>query len=513
MRRLHVLILLALLMAGCATSGTRPPVVQPPPPPPVDAGIATLGFFIHDLTTPTTGLSGVTVTCPGSGPRANNPNGSFHVDAPSGFSLECVFQHDLYEVRTAAGVPGIDTAPVDVWMHRLFMPPPTHDWTLNGQLRISGKQTVDDSGPRVVVGLHVMDLIGHGMARGLDALTPTFEMAARYGYHFLRAGFQLEITTGRWIPGPTENGWDPRDNPQLFKDILRAGIQHGLKWNLPALGIRGLDNQAENEQFDLVADAISEIGPEHFVQVVALNEAQDTGDNDDQEPGELERLINRIRTRHPQILYALTAWTGTEDDTIIRRFTRSWMRHVIMHSYRAGNVADKIRHYFNNGYEGLGRTHHVWHDEPVGVGRLVSVTDNKHQLGPAEMQLIAVAAAMRGTWTFMSGPGIVLGDEPWEAMPGLAETPAILRALPQDIQSWDIIGHSGPSQHHRIHAVVSGRPNVREDYVIDSATGRYVAIQYGPPDQPKDLPSVRPTSEDRVLVESPWGRVTVGRVH
>jgi hypothetical protein len=339
-------------------------------------------------------------------------------------------------------------------------------------------------------------------------------MAARLGYHAIRSGFQLKITTGTWIPGPTQNGWDARDNPEAFKAVLRAGIAHGLKWNLVALGLRGLDDQAENEIFDLVADTINEIGPEHFVQVVALNEAQDTGDGDDQQPGELERLINRVKSRVAQIaFYALTAWTGTEDLATIQRFTMPWMRHVVMHSYREGEVHDKIRHYFNNGYEGMGRTHHVWHDEPVGVGRLVSVTSNKDQLGPAEMQLIAVAAAMRGTWTFMSGPGIVLGNEPWDAMPGIAETPAILRALPQDLQTFDVMGHSGPGQPHRIHAVRSDRPHVREDYVIDSRTGRYVAIQYGPPGQPKDLASVRPTSEDRVLVESPWGRVTVGRVH
>jgi hypothetical protein len=512
-----VLLVVTLLSVACGIrppSTPRPPTQPPPTQPPSNPGVATIGFFVHDLTTPTVGLSGAVATCAGFEPKAVNPNGTVHFDAPSGFQLDCVFTHDIYDLRNVSGVPGIDVEPIDVWMQRVTLPPPANGWAINGRLRLNGRQTVDDSGPRLVSVLHSMDLIGHGLVRGVDAVLPTLDMAARVGYHVIRAGFQLHIPSGTWLPGPTQNGWDIRSNPELFKAILRAGIERGLKWNVVALGIRGLDNNAENEQFDLLASMIRELGPEHFVQVVASNEVRDTGDNDDQEPSELERLINRVRSKVAEIaFYALTAYTGTEDLDIIKRYTTPWMHHVVMHGYRDGQVHDKIRHYFNNGYEGMGRTHHIWHDEPVGVGRLVSVTANKHQLGPAEMQLIAVAAAMRGTWTFMSGPGVVLGDEPWEAMPGLAETPAILRELPQDLQTFDIIGHSGPNQHHRIHAVQSNRPNVREDYVIDSRTGRYVAIQYGPPDQPKDLPSVRPTSEDRVLVDSPWGRVTVGRVH
>lgn len=397
----------------------------------------------------------------------------------------------------------------------------SHPDPLVGQLRIEGGAYVDDQGPRIPCFLHAGDLIGHGLIHGVESILPTLDMAARLGYHGLRSWFQLEITTGKWLRGPTEDGWDPRDNPGRFVEILRAGAERQLRWNLAAGGIRGVSNRGEDELFDLVASAIDQIGAEHFAMVVASNEVKDTGDDDDQAASELERVVSRIRVRHPQVLYGLTAYTGTEDDATLRRYTAGWMRQVLLHGYRDGQVHDKIRHYFNNGYEGPGRwgagnglvgSHLLWHDEPVGVGRLVSVTQNKHQLGGAEMAMIGCAAAIgRGAWTYFCGPGIVLNSEPWESMPGLAETPAVLRQLPQDLHRFERRGHSGSSQTARIHAVRGDRPNVRGDYAIAN-DGRYVEVQYGPPDEPKDLPNVRHTSDDRVLVESPWGRCVVGRV-
>lgn len=400
--------------------------------------------------------------------------------------------------------------------------PGEHADPLVGQLRIEHGAYVDDTGPRIPCFLHAGDLIGHGLIYGVDAILPTFDMAARLGYHGLRSWFQLKITTGTWLPGPTTHGWDPRDNPGRFVEILAAAAARGLKWNLAAGGIKGLSNSAEGELFDLVGDAIDEIGSVHFARIVGGNEIRDTGDTDDHDPRELERLVQRVRARHPRILYALGVWTGTEDEHDLRRFTASFQREVLIHGYRDGRVHDKIRHYFNNGYEGPGRwdrapgqvgDYTIEHDEPLGVGRLVSASGNVHELGAAEMQLVAAAAAIgRGAWTYFCGPGIVLGDEPWEAMPGLAETPALLRQLPQDLHRFQIRGHAGRSQPHRIHAVRDDRPNVRADYAIDPHSGRFVEVQYGPPDEPKDLPAVRGTTDEQVLVESPWGRLTSGRL-
>jgi hypothetical protein len=522
-------LLLATLTAAClSTGGVTPPAVSPQPIPggpgtqgPGPGGeLVTFEIFVHDLQTPARGLDGVAATCGGE-TRTTNGDGTAHFDVVSGRQLDCSFSREGYDPQTASAVPGID-ARLPVWMHRVFTAPPVHADPLFGQLRIESAAYVDDRGPRIPVCLHAGDLIGHGLLRGLDAVLPTLDLAARYGYHCVRSWFQLKITTGTWLPGPTTHGWDPRDNPGRFVEILQAGAARGLKWNLAAGGIKGLSNADEDQLFDLVASAIDQVGAQHFARIVGGNEIRDTGDSDDQDPRELERLVNRVRSRHPRILYGLAVWTGTEDEGDLRRFTASWMRDVLIHGFRSGQVHDKIRHYFNNGYEGPGRwgrapgqvgTHQLWHDEPLGVGRLVSASGNVHQLGAAEMQLIAVAAAIgRGSWTFFSGPGVVLGDEPWEAMPGLAETPAILRELPQDLHRWDIRGHAGPGQTHRIHAVRGDRPNVRADYAIDNDTGRFVEIVYGPPNEPKDLPQVRGTTDERVLVESPWGRAVVGRL-
>ena len=522
--RIAWLLLVLALVAGCATARPRP-TPAPPGGPGTGAqgpgpGLDTLEVYVHDLRTPAIGLPDATVVCGGES-RQTNPDGTAHFDAAAGQQLDCEVSRAGYDGNRGSAVPGVDRR-LAIWLHRAFSTPATLD-PLVGQLRIERGAYVDANGPRLPVFLHAGDLIGHGLMHGVESILPTLDLAARLGYHGLRSWFQLEITTGTWLPGPTTHGWDPRDNPSRFVEILRAGADRGLKWNLAAGGIKGLSNADEDQLFDLVASAIDQVGAEHFAQVVGGNEIRDTGDGDDQEPRELERLVQRVRSRHPGIgLYGLGVFTGTEDEHELKRFTASWMRHVLIHGYRDGQVHDKIRHYFNNGYEGPGRwgagagrvgSHLLWHDEPVGVGRLVSATQNKGQLGAAEMQLIAAAAAIgRGAWTFMSGPGVVLGDEPWEAMPGFAETPALLRQLPQDLHRFDVRGHSGPGQPHRMHAVRGDRPNVREDYAIDTATGRFVAIQYGPPNEPKDLARVRATTDERVLVDSPWGRLVVGRL-
>lgn len=512
--RIAWLLLVLAFVAGCATSRPRPT-----PAPPVEPGapgqqpgpsLVTFEVYAHDLATPSIGLQGVTLTCGGQ-ERMTNPDGTAHFDAPAGRQLDCQATREGYDGNTASAVPGLD-ARLTIWLHRAFGASAHVDPWL-GAVRIEGRAFVSDGGPKLPVCLHLGDLIGHGLVRGVDAILPALDRAAGWGYHCVRSWFQLHLTSGKWLRGPTEDGWDPRRDPVRFVEILRAGVARGLKWNLAGGGIKGLTNADEDQLFDLLADAIGQVGPEHIAQVVALNESRDTGDADDNEPAELERLIDRVRRRHPSVLYALTAYTGIEDAAVTARYTRSWMRHSVVHGSRDGRAHDKIRHIFSWMYErGAGRDL-AWQDEPFGVGRLVSAQSGHGELDAHVMQCAAAMAALsRQAWTFMSGPGVVYTDEPLEAMPGIAETPAILRALPQDLMRFATLGHSGDSRRGtRLHAVRGDRPNVREDYAI-ATDGRYLAIQYGPPNEPKDLPRERATVDDRVLLDGPWCRVTTGRL-
>jgi len=396
----------------------------------------------------------------------------------------------------------------------LELPPvPAHPDPLVGQLRIESGAYVDDTGPRLPVFLHLGDLIGHGLVRGVDAILPALDQAAAWGYHGIRSWWQLHLTTGKWLRGPTEDGWNPLNDRQRFREILAAAAERGLAWHLAAGGTRGLSEDRERELFACLSDAIADVGPRHIALLEGINEARDTAR--DPTPEAVAKVLRPLRERFPEVLCALSAYTGHEDRVLLDQWTPHWMQHYQVHGFRDGRAHDKIRHIFSLGYDGEGTpTRRLgWQGEPWGPGRIVSAQANHHEIDADVMILGACMAAMaRQAWVVMSGPGVVYTDEPLEAMPGIAETPAILRALPQDLMRFATLGHSGDSRRGtRLHAVRGDRPNVREDYAI-ATDGRYLAIQYGPPNEPKDLPRERATVDDRVLLDGPWCRVTTGRL-
>jgi hypothetical protein len=380
-----------------------------------------------------------------------------------------------------------------------------------GRFRIEQRAFVDNNGPKLPVFLHAGDLIGQGLTLGLPAILPALDRAAELGYHGLRSWFQLHLTTGTWVPGPTQNGWNPLDDRKLFVEILAAGAERKLLWNLSGGGIKGLSNSAENELFDLVADAMDQVGPIHFAQIQAANEVRDTGDRDDLEPDELLRLLERVRRRHPDTLYSTSAFTGIEDAALTARFTPPYAQHSVVHGYRGGRAHDKIRHIFSWMREnGAGRPL-AWQDEPFGVPPGVSAQENSGELDAHVMQLAACMSAMsRQAWTYFCGSGVVYRG--WDGWAGLEETPAIVRQLPQDLMRFRQLSHSGPSQRGvRIHSVRDDAPEVRGDYAIHD-DGRVVEIVYGPPGQRRDLPTERQTTVDKQVLSGAWGSVVVQRL-
>lgn len=396
-------------------------------------------------------------------------------------------------------------------------PPGQHPDPLVGQWRTFGETAWGDAnGPRNAAVLHLLDLIGQGLVYGRDRIRPALTLAARHGFHAIRAGHHFHTDPGGWWDQWPAARWNPADAPVLFREILADGAALGLRWSVGSMGIKGIGDAAETAAFEALRDAIGDVGPEHFMFVVGLNESAFTGDEDDQDPNELERLARIIYSRYPQVLCGLTAVGGTEDRELLRRYTPARMNWFAIHQPRDGNIWDVGRHMFSRMYEGKAVRERVYDEEPggpPGPRGLVSGIGRPEQWDAHGMQYLACMSTMcRGVWTLMSGPGVVYGTSPLEDVPGLAETPAVIRAMPADVSTYQMLGHSGPSRRgQRIHAVREDAPNVRADYAI-AHDGRYVEIIHGPPNEPHNLPQERRTVDDRVILDGPIARVTAGRL-
>lgn len=398
--------------------------------------------------------------------------------------------------------------------------PPTpgpHPDPLVGQLRVEGRAFRDDTGPRLPVLCHAGDLIGQAMRFGLAHVEPALDAIAAAGYHGLRSWINVEPHV--WWANKPAPSWNLLDDRAAFRDALRAGAARGLRWHLASGGLANLGHARQREMFDGLADVIGEMGPEHVALVETCNEARDTTDDGDETPAHLASLVARVHTRFPSILTALTAYTGTEERDVMQRYTPDAQRFAYVHGYRGGRAHDKLRHIFSFVYEVLARQNGDawsrelgWQGEPFGPGRLVSAMDAHHELDAGVMGLAACMAAMsRQVWTFMSGPGVILHDEPLEQMPGFALTPALVRQLPQDLMTWPILGHAGDSKRGlRIHAA---RGDVRADYAI-ARDGKFVEVTYGPPEQIDDGPLTqeRATRDVQRIHSCAWGHVDVGHL-
>lgn len=388
--------------------------------------------------------------------------------------------------------------------------PPPITSALRGQVHIVGHAFHDDNGPCIPFQCHAGDLIGQGLVLGFDRARQIIDEIADAGYPIIRSWFQLKITTGKWVSGPTEQGWDPRSNPNLFLDILGYGADRGIKWNLSGGGIRGVDNREEDELFGMLRDCVRAVGSQHFFHIQPANEAQDTVDRDDLEPAELERLINIVRSEHPDILYTLTAYTGHEDKALFAKYTPRWAKLAVAHPGRAGHFWDKYRHLFSLMREKtLGRDVGLM-DEPWGPGSRVSAQENEHELRqPGIMEgAVAMSAMCRQVWTYFCGSsGIVYNGF---SDPGFRETPQMVAKLPRDLQEFQTLGHSHPNVRERIHTVRRDSPDVREDFALHD-DGRFLAVRYGPPDQNFDF-AVNKANHHDLLLNVPGVQVRLGQV-
>ena len=355
---------------------------------------------------------------------------------------------------------------------------------LVGQLRTAGETSYcDDSGPVLPLFLHAGDLLCVDAWGGREAdVEHAFDVTAQAGYHGWRTWATLN-----WAARP-DSWWAPRyvgpgvtdDYRGRLRRHLDRGFSRGLVAHLSVGDIKYASDQQEDDLYGLLRDVVTEYGVEHFVMPGEVNEARDTGDEDDREPGEIRDLVEIIRGRHPEVLYALSAFTGHEELDLIKAWTPAWMRFAYYHAYRGGNISDKIRHAFSFPYEVLGGFRRlVWDGEGPGFGPWVSAADHKEELDTEGMgALCAMKWIARTAVTLMSSQGVIF-DEPFEVIPGFATIPQLRDRLPRDVMQFETLHHSGQSK-VGTRVLVAGGEYDRVDGAI-AHDGRFAYVLHGTP--------------------------------
>lgn len=362
-------------------------------------------------------------------------------------------------------------------------PPPGPTTALPGPFQIRGNTFTTATAQPVIPRLchfgEALSLWCHDEAECLKGLDEVQGAA----YHGLRTWINLNVQdrggddywAGRAVgPEVTTN------YPRRLDLFLEACAERGLLVHTAAGDLKHYSNQQEDTLFGILADAIATVGPEHIALVEGANEIRDVGDDDDQHPDEIARLVQIVRQKHPQLLYALSAYTGTEDREVLRRWTPSWMAFYLYHGFRGGHAWDKMRHAWDMGY--TDRVRRLgWSGEGPGPGRWVSSIEYQDELNNEAMAMLAVLTAMgRQAYCYMSGPGVKY-TEPFSAMPGFAAVPRILARLPQDLMGYQAIFHGGKAwSHTRILAVPdnAGDNRLRCDHNV-AETGDFVVGIYG----------------------------------
>jgi hypothetical protein len=386
-----------------------------------------------------------------------------------------------------------------------------HPDPIVGQLTTLGDRCyADNNGARIVSGYHGGDLFCLWASENPQAVAEVEGVLAKVaaaGHHLVRSWAMLNDAgdpANVWV-GPFYTGVGPRITRRYTDKLVgfaRLLGDYGLQWHMAPGGLDGMNTAVEESMFRCFADAMDEAGSEHWALVEACNEARDTTDRDgDNTPEHLTRLINIVRARHPQVLYALTSFTGTEDPDVLRPYNPSWTRMLYHHGYRGGSIDDKIRHPFSLALEnGIRRL--VWGGEECGPWSnqgvpgdpltRVSAQDNGKrfpepgdlaQFDDESVSACGLARAhARGTGIFMCSTGVRQHADP-ATFPGFASLPALIRMLPKDTHTGTLV-HGGRSS-----AIVAATTNPqghigRADQTI-LPDGRLTCLLYGDHDGTK----------------------------
>jgi hypothetical protein len=296
------------------------------------------------------------------------------------------------------------------------------------------------------------------------------KQVADAGYHGVRA---WTVLTGDYWAG-REVGPETRGYWGLIEDFRGALRHHGLRW-LVSQGdlMRAIPGSADRRAF--MRRLASLLTLDDLAGVDAGNETWQNGEGDE---GRLQDAIDGFLDVLPAPVWSLTSPPGEETEELLR-----YAGSVAdVHTYRDGRWWDKVRHVWNNAFEGV-TDRPVVQSEPFGPGARVSVTANKGELDEGVMQAAAVAAAMTGQlWVYFSGPGVISDEgERLQDMPGFVSTPAVLALLPKDVGQGEV-AHGGDRFAGQRVFVASPRGDARELRWEHTFLGgkRFVALGYAP---------------------------------
>lgn len=382
---------------------------------------------------------------------------------------------------------------------------------MEGKLRCDvDKGWMDANGPYTPIFCHFGEAFSLWV-RDPEKIKGALQTIKDAGYDGIRFWITLNVGTN---PIPFWHGREvsPIKTPGYYEKlkefILYCWETHKLRVHIANGDLSGFTNTQENDLFDNLTNILSQIPSEAIALVEALNECRDTGDDDDKTPEELERLINRIRTKQPEHLYALSSFTGTEERDILKAFTKSWMNFFYVHGYRDGEYYDKIRHIFSLTYENPVRKF-AWQGEPCGPGRWVSATENKEDLNDYTLAMMACMSLMTGQlWCYMSSPGVIY-DQPFTDMPGFLSVPKIKTILPRDIATFTNRFHGGLSSGNKRIFAVPGNDETRADHVLH-ADGRFCVLMYGP--RWREVRQVKDCEIIKEVEFGHYGKLVIGKV-
>ena len=357
--------------------------------------------------------------------------------------------------------------------------PNDHPFALEGLLECGRNgYFTKANGPVYPLGIH----FGDGFlcqTEGRD-IRPQLKSFREVGAHFTRQWITLQY----YKQGQFSNFWgtrgcSPAVTPRFWEQLgenIEMHIENKLKLHLSFGDLNNVPKREVEGLYDRLGDLISKYGPEHFIFPGEVNECFATynGASGD----DISNLVNRIRVRHPQILYALSACGGYVPPDILKEYTAHYQTVYYKHGYRDGYAHDIIRHYFSDGYEYYGKLLREYgaDHEPAGVGKYVSATEHPEIFNDTLMGLMAVAAVIaKQSFVYFCSAGIKWENQVFEASPGYSTVFRLVNMLPKITQG--LLHHSGARWSKD--SVFQAVGEFRVDGIL-SDTGEFNYVAYGP---------------------------------
>lgn len=392
-----------------------------------------------------------------------------------------------------------------VHLEREPIVPGPHPDPVVGAIRTDGNLCFrDDTGCRNFVIAHMGDLAArfiYALVRNdqvqLEEAKADIAAAHDAGYHIIRTWWRFDDIQG----SPWYVAAYPGLEPAAVSDFVRHGAEllqyiaaQGMRTAVGPGGVDAMNTAQEEEMFRLLGRVIAEAGPETVAWLEALNEPSSThatsDNNGDNTPEHLTHLV-RVAQEHGAtgVLWHLGYWTNNNYDEA-SRYCVSGTSYNYVHGWRGGNTFNKIDRRFTWDRIFAQETGKSWcrltiDGESVGWPvsgpplQYVSATENGAEMSdPEALGLIAVATAVRGIPSHMSGTG-VQRYEPFTEAVGWREIPWIARQLPRDVATFALL-HGGQSGDSRL--LVEATTNsagvlARADQALAN-DGRFVVLVY-----------------------------------